>query len=263
MGGTVLVKIPKKSGGFREVIVQSPRVKSARRKLARELTERVKELDSEKVVKGFVPGESPVSNAKVHAGARYILEFDLKDFFDHCTTGLIEKGWLPPVPEKWLPAGEADKARKMASASVWEGVAKQGLSSSPAAANIAALPMDRDILLALPEGFKYTRYADDLTISGNDIEEMRKLKESIPQIAKRHGQEINERKTRMQCADYGRMVVTGVAVDKDGTVHMTRSARRIARAAAHNAKVDATRKKRMIALGFKAWGDFIEKGNAI
>lgn len=118
--------------------------------------------------------------------------------------------------------------------------AGQGLPTSPLMANIAAAPMDED-LLALGDrrgrfrnDFVYTRYADDLTFSFDDPRVGAMLLAEVPEVAKRHGFEVNAKKTRWQSAKFGRRIVTGVAVDDKG-LHPRREVRRRLRAARHQA----------------------------
>jgi hypothetical protein len=238
-----IVKIAKKSGGTRTIYVQDPRSCGKFREVATLLTTQCQQLAPAGVVRGFMPGESPVTNAAAHASSKFILNMDLADFFDHCDKEKIAAGLMPldvlHVPDAWLPVGKKGAAKKsadeLAARAVYDGAARQGLSSSPMAANIAALPMDRDILSNLPANVIYTRYADDLTFSADDPALLKIIRQQVPNIAKRHGQEVKPSKTRMQAAVAGRMVVTGVAV-AGGKLHATKEVRRRARAAAHNCK---------------------------
>ena len=229
------VEIPKSSGGKRTIYVQDPRSKHKFAALAKELTAECQRLAPPGVVRGFMPGESPVTNARAHASAKYVLNMDLADFFDHCTAPRIAAGLMDFMPVAWQPAGAQKKADALAARAVYDGAARQGLSCSPAAANCAALPLDRDILAALPNGVTYTRYADDLTFSAEDPALLKTVRQQVPAIAKTHGQEVKASKTRMQAATAGRMVITGVAV-AGGKLYATRAVRRRSRAAAHNCK---------------------------
>lgn len=117
------------------------------------------------------------------------------------------------------------------------GYAGQGLPTSPILANIAAAKMDEQIVkLSRRAGrfdnrFAYTRYADDLTFSFNDQRLVAVLKDAVPRIVAECGFVLNEKKTRLQCADYGRRMVTGIAVDDQ--VHSRRETKRRLRAAKH------------------------------
>ena len=189
------VQIAKKSGGERTIYVQDPRSCGKFRAVAALLTTQCQQLAPAGVVRGFMPGESPVTNAAAHASAKYVLNMDLADFFDHCDAAKIAAGLIPldvlHVPDAWLPVGKKASAIKaadeLAARAVYDGAARQGLSSSPAAANIAALPMDREILDMLPPGVTYTRYADDLTFSAPVADLLKIVRQQVPEIAKRQG----------------------------------------------------------------------------
>ena len=228
------VEIPKRSGGKRTIYVQDPKSCHKFRIVAQELTVKCLELAPHGVLKGFMPGESPVTNAMAHANAKFILNMDLADFFDHCDKDRIAVGLKPFAPTQWTQHSET-ACQTLAARAVYDGAARQGLSSSPMAANCAALPMDRAILNILPDGIAYTRYADDLTFSGNDAAQLKWIREQIPGIAKVHGQEVKPSKTRMQAAVVGRMNVTGVNV-ADGKIFATKDVKRRLRAAIHNCK---------------------------
>jgi RNA-directed DNA polymerase len=237
------IQIPKKSGGSRTVYVQAPREARRYRLLAYELTELLSTLGDTSHIHGFAPGRSPVTNAQAHVGHRYVLQMDLRDFFDHCTE------------EQLLAAGLSEQ---LAQRCCVDGAARQGLSSSPMAANIAALPLDRDILSACPPGTTYTRYADDLTLSSDELGMLVMLRGFVSILAARHGQEVNVKKTRIQSLDAGRVMITGVAVDAAG-VHLPRKTRRKLRAAEHRAEQmrlagdPAAAKQAQRARGLREW----------
>ncbi|GIW55377.1 MAG: hypothetical protein KatS3mg082_1781 [Nitrospiraceae bacterium] len=177
-------------------------------------------------VHAFRPGRSPVTNAAAHIGRDYTLSMDLSDFFDSVSRGHLIR---------FLPT---DLLREVDDGGIlYRGAPRQGLPTSPAACNLAALPMDWTIIeyletINLPQAV-YTRYADDLTISwSGDRNWAERLKGAIPRIAEAHGFRIARHKTRLQSARAGRRVICGVAVDN--ALHPTRSVRRRLRAAEHH-----------------------------
>ena len=135
-----------------------------------------------------------------------------------------------------------------------DGAARQGLPTSPAVANLAACPMDKQIaeLRSIHGHFTYTRYADDLAISCNDDSVLRILKANIPIIASRNGFKINDKKTHMQRASVGRRRITGVAVGRTG-IHVPRRTRRALRSSRHKVRIRGGRKLEAKAKGLAEW----------
>lgn len=213
-----LINIPKKSGGTRLICIQGPHEKHNYRYLGYRLAEfHEKNTPDSNICHGFVEGKSPISNAQQHINKNFTLTVDLKDFFDSVT------------PEHLIRAGvDTDLANKVC----YLGTTKQGLSSSPAAANCAAIPLDRKILGVIPSGVTYTRYADDLSFSCDNLQVLVSLRDILPRLVEDVGFKINPKKTRIQSSKFGRRIITGVAVDDN--IHPTRKQRKILRAARHN-----------------------------
>lgn len=177
---------------------------------------------------GFRYGRSPLTNAKCHIGYDYTLTMDLKDFFDSVSL---------------ICAVAAMSAQVFADNRIKEclvdGAARQGLPTSPLLANIAASPMDNDIMALRGKNgrfevnFVYTRYADDLTFSFNEYDlNPQWLREQVEQIAQKHGFNVNQSKTKLQSAKAGRRIITGIAVDYKAA-YPTRRMKRRFRAAKH------------------------------
>ncbi len=220
------LEIPKKSGGTRKIYVQGPKEKYNYRYKGYQLAE-FYEKHGTNSAHGFRQGKSPVSNAAQHLNKKYSLTIDLKDFFDTIT------------PKHLIDAGVS---LDLANGVCYEGSTKQGLSSSPSAANCAAIPLDKKIHAYIsshnsiyPDKIVYTRYADDLTFSCDRVESLIWLRDKIvPEAVKDCGFEINKKKTRVQSSGFGRRIITGVAVDDK--INPRRKQKRILRAAAHNMK---------------------------
>jgi len=89
----------------------------------------------------------------------------------------------------------------------------QGSPASPALANLIAYRLDRRLSkLARNLDANYSRYADDLTFSGDDkISGI--LLRVVPQIVKDEGFILNRRKTRIM-RHTSRQIVTGVIVNQ-------------------------------------------------
>jgi len=228
-----IVKIPKRNGEFRTIYVPNAQERIVLNERLNEIKDVAEALNyaSGGFQHGFQPARSPATNALQHVGFTFTLTMDLADFFDSVTPEMVPENIRFP---ECFP----------------DGAARQGLPTSPALANIAASPMDREIfskynlsndrelervIMLDTDSYApitYTRYADDLTFSSNSFERLDWIRQIIPAIARRHGFEVKESKTRMQWAGAGRRHITGVAVDDKG-IHPTRSLKRRLRAAKH------------------------------
>lgn len=220
--------LPKKSGGWRIIYAPNPKEKAALKALVPELNAAALKADKHGVAHGFMPGRSPVTNALAHRGFMYSLSFDLADWFDTVRPSHIRVANTPLA--SW-PCLKLDQC-------FVDGAARQGLPTSPAIANLAAAPMDNDIMALRVRGrfgwpFVFTRYADDLTFSFDREGTAAWLMKDIPKIVERHGFKINPAKTKLQCARAGRRMITGVAVDTE--IHAPRYIKRKLRAATHKA----------------------------
>jgi RNA-directed DNA polymerase len=108
----------------------------------------------------------------------------------------------------------------------------QGAPTSPAIANAIARPLDFRLAgLAKTFGLRYSRYADDIVLSGDRISSG--LSEIVTQIVNTEGFAVNERKT-MLARNAQRLIVTGVALSA-GRTRLPRAKRRALRASVHRA----------------------------
>ncbi|HZW25123.1 MAG TPA: reverse transcriptase family protein [Gallionella sp.] len=111
-------------------------------------------------VQGFIKRRSIRTNALLHLRAEQLLHADITNFFDSITTdqirlGLVSIGAYPEV------------ADIIARACTIDGFLRQGTRCSPALANVVCRKLDMEMLsLADSCGATYSRYADDITFSG-------------------------------------------------------------------------------------------------
>ena len=230
-----ITKISKGNGTYRTIYAPRKDIKQRLKGYVSVLEQIALDVCPPNVVHGFWPARSCVSNAAMHIGYEYTACFDLTDFFDHCTEAMIEAMLMP----KWQgPTMILDGKRAIAGLCP-NGACRQGLPTSPAAANICASKMDWALYKYCQKSdIVYTRYADDLTFSTDYWVNIQDLLLVVPKAATSHGFQINERKTRVQCARAGRRVITGIGVDSDG-VRPTRKTKRKLRAAKHKAAAKA------------------------
>ncbi|MCB9525729.1 MAG: RNA-directed DNA polymerase [Myxococcales bacterium] len=240
--------IPKKSGGERAIWAPMDTLKSAQRWVLRHIVE---PLPVHGAAHGFVPGRGIVSNAQAHSEARILINVDLKDFFPTVTVrrvkGVFRKaGYREQVatllamlcteaPREVVRHGETDYFIALGPRCL-----PQGAPTSPALTNTLCLRLDRRLSgLARQRGWRYTRYADDLTFSlpvkaakGADGN-VGTLLGAVRAIVEAEGFALNPKKTRI-CRPGGRQKVTGLIVNGAEPPRAPRALRRMLRAAVHN-----------------------------
>jgi RNA-directed DNA polymerase len=152
-------------------------------------------------VQGFVNKRSIATNASLHLAQKYVLNVDIKDFFD-----TIKKS---QVAEAFKNLGcIQDIAEIFASLCTLNGSLIQGTSTSPVLANLVCAEFDESLAeLATQYSCSYSRYADDITFSGEKIPPKKKIKQCLTQ----YGFTLNPDKYKNQSRG-GPQYVTGLTV---------------------------------------------------
>lgn len=153
-------------------------------------------------VQGFVRNRSIVSNAENHLGRKFLLNVDIKHFFESIR--------IEAVTSAFQHLGcSAEIAEILARLCTLDGFLAQGLSTSPVLANVISMDMDKD-LLSLSKHYKcvFTRYADDITISGDDGVPS---KDELDEILRKRGFQLNDAKFKIQKKGQ-KQYVTGLTV---------------------------------------------------
>jgi hypothetical protein len=237
----VTFAIPKRRGGERLIMAPKNRLKAVQRALNAML---VSKLPVSAYAHGFRSGRSVRSNAQPHVGKQVVLRLDLKDFFPAIHFGrvrglLVSLGYSYPVattlgalmteaPRQPVRVGERTLYPPVGSRSC-----PQGAPTSPGLSNAVVMKLDHRLAgLARKHGFDYTRYADDLTFSGNDPAAAHALRLAATRVVREEGFEVNAEKTLLMRAG-GRQQVTGVTVNR--VLGLSRRERRTLRAALHRA----------------------------
>ena len=153
---------------------------------------------------GFRCGRSVVDNAAPHLGKRYVLKMDIHDFF-----GSIRS---PRVRQTFKKIGYLENVSKVLGAlCCLHRHLPQGAPTSPALSNIVGYEMDRKLAaLAAEYGVTYTRYADDLTFSG-DVFPKEQIIPQVKRIIRDEKFEPNHKKTHFMNQS-SRKIITGVSV---------------------------------------------------
>ncbi|HEX5684592.1 MAG TPA: reverse transcriptase family protein [Ideonella sp.] len=234
--------IPKRRGGERVIMAPKTELKALQRKLNTLL---VAKLPVSDCAHGFRPGRSIATNAAPHAGKPVVLKLDIQDFFPSLHVGrvrglLISFGYAYPVAAG-LAALMTESERQPVVVDnerfhvpIGSRHAVQGAPTSPGLANALALRLDRRLDgLAKAHGFVYTRYADDLAFSGDDVEKARQLIKRAESIVRDEGFRLNRDKTRVMTQASGQRVA-GVTVNT--APGWSRKQRRQLRAELHRAR---------------------------
>ncbi len=224
-------EIPKRSGGVRLIHAPKPITRWVQRWILSNILQRIPPSDA---AHGFVKGRSILTNAAPHAGKSIVLSADIQDFFPSVSLATVAGifGWMGYPQEVARTLGILSTClvgRRR--------VLPQGAPSSPALTNLICWKLDRRLEgLARKFGATYTRYADDLTFSG-DREFKNGLKRFLPllwRIVKDEGFRLNKAKTRFSRKGQ-RQTVTGLVVNQRPNVCRQR-VRRL-RAILHNCRV--------------------------
>ena len=195
-------KIPKKSGGFRCIEAPSEQLKKIQLWIKENILDK---FTGSEHAKGFKKGFSIYDNALPHVGKELVINFDLKDFFpsvEYCDIYKIFKY-----------IGYTDGVSKLLTKLCTnpENVLPQGSPASPVISNLVSLKLDKRLgELAKSIGASYTRYADDITFSGEV--NIQKYEILIRKIIYEEGYRVNEDKFRRQLY-FQRQEVTGLIVN--------------------------------------------------
>jgi retron-type reverse transcriptase len=206
-------------------------------------------LPTENPAHGFVPGRSIVTNALPHAGQDVVVNLDLEQFFPSIGFARVRHLYqrvgysgavatLLALLTTECPRTRVEYAGTPYFVATGPRGLPQGACTSPAISNQIARKLDRRLLaLATKLGFRYTRYADDLTFSAGPghREKVGYLIASVRHIARDEGFAIHPKKTRVLRREQ-RQLVTGLVVNDRPAVPRT-LVRRI-RAILHRARAE-------------------------
>ena len=197
------VKLPKKSGGYRNLSVPDAVLKSVQKRITEVL---LIHMPVSRYAKAYRYGSSTLRNAKHHVGRQVVLKLDILHFFDSIRYSTVKNKVFPEVIY-------AEPLRILLTMlCYYKDALPQGASSSPAITNILLYEFDEQSGQWCRErGIAYTRYCDDMTFSG-DFEPAELIRFIRPEL-KKLGFLLNEQKTRIQHPGQ-RQNVTGIVVNE-------------------------------------------------
>lgn len=211
-------EIPKRTGGTRQIAAPIKDLQEVQSKLSNALIAYQEQIWKESGIvptlsHGFQKGKGILSNAKIHRNKRFVLNYDLADFFPSIHFGRIV-GFFERHNKFRLPY---KVAVVLAQLTCYQSTLPQGAPTSPIISNLICQVLDIR-LLKLSKEYKldYTRYADDLTFSTNNkypLEKLDEFEQELSAIVAKTGFALNISKTRLQYKD-SRQCVTGLIVNK-------------------------------------------------
>ena len=242
------------SGAIRVLEAPKPRLRALQRRLLDELASLI---PPHPAARGFRPGGSVASYAAPHAGRPVVVRLDLEAFFASITVSRVYGIWRTagyPEPVAHRLAGLVTCVLPRSS---WRAVPRptderlldahwrlgrrlaaphlpQGAPTSPAMANLAAFRLDvRLDALARSWGGRYTRYADDLALSGDRGwgTGTSRLLDEVEAVVQDEGFRLNARKTGVMPRG-GRQSLGGLVVNE--RPHVSRADVDTLRAILHN-----------------------------
>jgi RNA-directed DNA polymerase len=200
-------RVPKRSGtGYREflAVIDEPladALKALERRLADFLVERIPGFPHRNC-HGYVKERSIYTNAQLHLRSRVLVRGDIRDFFPSITVGRVTNLFI----DLKVPRSTADLLSRFVT---YAGTLPLGFCTSPVIANAICFALDTDLTaLADGLGYRYSRYSDDLTFSGNAAPPSRI---EIASVVEKHGFQLNGRKFRTKFRGQS-FYVTGLSV---------------------------------------------------
>ena len=196
-------KLPKKSGGYRNLSVPDEVLKSIQRRIADVL---LIHMPVSRYAKAYRFGSSTLRNAKHHVVKQVVLKLDILHFFDSIQYSTVkDKVFLEEI--------YAEPLRILLTMLCYhKDSLPQGAPSSPAITNIILYEFDEQLGQWCRErDIAYTRYCDDMTFSGefDPAGVIRFVRLEL----KKMGFLLNEQKTRIQRPGQ-QQSVTGIVVNE-------------------------------------------------
>jgi RNA-directed DNA polymerase len=233
------------SNRYRIIRVPSPQLKTIQTFINSHI---LSKLQPHSASVAYAPGSKIYDAAQEHCAARWILKFDISDFFDSVNEKQVyhvfrkcgypallsfEMARLctilkPRAPFHNCKTRPYDRYKIKEYVNIRLGTLPQGAPSSPMLANLVSMKMDEEITsLAEVYGCTYTRYADDMTFStAEDLN-----RQSISQIINRmthllasFGYRLNQKKTKV-ISPGARKIYLGLNVN-ESKPHLTKAYKR-------------------------------------
>lgn len=242
-----------KSGKLREFSNPSDQLKEIQKRIDKNL---LNALHIHPSAHGAVPQKSSKTNALPHLGSKYVLQLDLKSCFPNIHSTRVRK-----LFEKQLQCSPT-VATILTKLTTFKYKLPQGFPTSPVILNLLALALDEKISSFIAtKGLIYTRYIDDITISGDYISEKTCCR--VKKIIENEGFILNLKKEFLSQGETA-PIVTGINTS-GSSLKTPRNLKKRVRAIEHTLKkVSGKSEEKKIKLqntkkGIEAYTAYIEK----
>lgn len=225
--------IPKGPGSFRTIEAPSDALKEIQRQLLINLLYRIPIAPC---CHGFVQGRSIVTNARIHCNQQILVNYDIAQAFPSVSRQRIritlerKLGHFLKHQSPRLDSDERDLLIELIADLVsYKECLPQGAPTSGAILNLCLAPLDRRISKAIASwaqsgwpSIRYSRYADDLTLSGGEAGLPPDAEPILRRELHRAGFQFNPQKTRRADIKKGQsLIVCGLQIDGD-TIRLPR-----------------------------------------
>lgn len=176
------------------------------RNIQRRILDNILNFEFQDYVHGGISGRSVITNAKTHLNQKWVMCLDVKDFFPSVHFKKIYNNFI-------LLNCSPEVAKLLMHFTTYEYQLPQGAPTSPAIANMVLYSLDKRIFnLCKIKKLKYSRYFDDITISGNHNPEP--ILEKCEEIIKEEGFKINKKPGKLRILPSSQeQIVTGLLVN--------------------------------------------------
>ena len=220
--------LQKRDGRPRLIEKPKPTLKRLQRKIVDDI---LATLDTHPAAHGFCKDRNCLSHASLHVKKHYLFLFDIKDCFHSigwapvksqftklgypesvstCLTALCTHSVLQPPQLRLFEPEQRERLRQRH--------LPQGAPTSPALVNTVLHTLDlRLSALADKLGLSYSRYADDIAMSGNTHRDWRFLESVVGSICLQEGVKLNYKKSRVK-RPHQKQRVTGIVVNSKTNV---------------------------------------------
>jgi RNA-directed DNA polymerase len=165
---------------------------------------------------GSIPKRHIKTNAQPHANSTFVFTTDISNFFPTISSDRI----LGLFIQLGCPA---EVARILTRLCTYKHHLALGLITSPFLAEQVLLPVDRRIdAVCKSAGLIYTRYVDDITISGPFDFESSGIEASVKQILREHGFTMHPDKSVKDRLSNG-VTITSIRVRRGGRLDVSRA----------------------------------------